>query len=75
MLINMKTSLESKQAIVFLGVLVILAFVSIMPNVSAQMYNNTDNPTGPLEAMAWGVMVVAAAIMSGVGIYTTTLKH
>jgi len=71
----MKTSLESKQAIVFLGVLVILAFMSILPNVAAQMYNDSDNPTGPLQAMAWIAGIAVIGVMSGVGIYTTTLKH
>lgn len=71
----MKTFFESKHAIVFLGVLAILAFVSVMPNVAAQTYTDADNPTGPLQAMAWSAGIAVAAVLSGVGIYTTALKH
>lgn len=38
-------------------------------------YNDSNNPTGPLQAAGWAAGLVVVGIMTGVGVYSTTRKH
>lgn len=65
-----------KQARMLLGVLVLLAVVTIVPQAFAQVsYTNSDNPHGPLEFVTWGAGMGVAGIMVGFGVYTAIRGH
>jgi hypothetical protein len=70
----MKISFKPKQAEALLGVLVLLAIVSIAPHAFAQMYTDLDDPHGPLEGMAWAVGMAAAGVVSGIGIWAAVRR-
>ncbi|MFZ1075893.1 MAG: hypothetical protein WAN47_00500 [Nitrosotalea sp.] len=59
----------------FVGMLVLLAIASVAPNAFAIAYTDADNPTGPLQGMAWGVGLGVAGLLAGVGIFTTRRRH
>lgn len=58
----------------FVGALVVLVVVSVTPDVFAITYTDADNPSGPLQGIAWGVGLGIAGMLAGVGIFTTK-KH
>ncbi|MHB8546346.1 MAG: hypothetical protein ACYDAJ_06230 [Nitrosotalea sp.] len=64
-----------KPTSALLGILVLLAIVTIFPHAFAQSsYTDANNPHGPLEPVTWTVGLVVVGVVSGVGVLTT-VKH
>ncbi len=57
---------------------IVIFVIGLAPTLSgaafAQTYTDADNPHGPQAVYAWGTMVAAAGIMSGVGVVTIFRK-
>ncbi|MFZ1076208.1 MAG: hypothetical protein WAN47_02120 [Nitrosotalea sp.] len=44
---------------------------STQNQIPAQVvYSDSDNPTGPLQGMGWGIGMAIVGVMSGVGVWT-----
>ncbi|MDE1763823.1 MAG: hypothetical protein KGH88_06230 [Thaumarchaeota archaeon] len=70
----MKTGENSKtrHTSMLLGVLVLLAVVTVFPHAFAQVsYTSADNPHGPLQVYGWTTGMAVAAALTGVGVWTT----
>jgi hypothetical protein len=39
------------------------------------VYNDSDNPTGPLQGMGWAAGMVIVGVMSGVGVWTAVRRR
>jgi plastocyanin len=39
------------------------------------VYNDSDNPTGPLQSMGWAAGMIIAGVLSGVGIWTAVRRR
>lgn len=49
---------------------------SVTSPVSPQVvYNDSDNPYGPLQGMGWAAGMVIVGVMSGVGIWTAVRRR
>lgn len=72
---NTSRDLKVKPASALLGVLVLLAIVTIFPHAFAQSsYTSANNPHGPLEPIAWTAGLAVAGVLAGAGIWTT-VRH
>ncbi|WP_157927314.1 hypothetical protein [Candidatus Nitrosotalea okcheonensis] len=64
-----------KPTSALLGVLVLLAIVTIFPHAFAQLsYTDANNPHGPLQPVTWAAGLVVVGVVAGVGVFTT-VKH
>jgi len=39
------------------------------------VYNDSDNPTGPLQSMGWAAGMIIAGVLSGIGIWTAVQRR
>ena len=71
-----KSSSKFKQTSALLGILVLLAVVTILPSAFAQVaYTDADNPSGPLQGSAWAAGMATAGVMSGIGIWSAVKRR
>ncbi len=75
-------NVTSKQTSLLLGVLAMVAVVTLVPHVFAQEsatnplgYTDQDNPTGPMQPIGWAAGMAIAGVMTGVGIWSAVRKH
>jgi hypothetical protein len=91
----MKTLSEKTKPMAILGVLALVAIVTIAPHAFAQQgpssygqgqqggiplgssygQPNTPGYVDPNAASGWSVGLAAAAVMSGIGVWTAVRKH
>jgi hypothetical protein len=64
-----------KPARSFLGVLVLLAIVTILPHAFAITYTDANNPAGPLQTVGWTAGLAIAGILSGFGVWTAVRRR
>ncbi len=64
-------NLESSKTCLLLGLLVLLAVVTILPDALAQVtYTDADNPAGPLQMSGWVIGMGVAGALTGVGVWS-----
>ena len=59
----------------FLGVLVLLAFVTILPHAFAITYTDANNPAGTLQTVGWTAGLAIAGVLSGFGVWTAVRRR
>lgn len=69
-------TIKSKPFAMLLGVLILVAIVTIAPHAFAQTSSNdSSDPHGSLLGPAWVAGMSTVGVVTGMGVYTTTRKH